>query len=375
MRNLGQLWRLEWHALKADRAVMLTLFGGILFYAFLYPLPYAQQVARQLPVLVVDEDTSVLSRQLAFLADATPQLQLVGQASTLAEAEQRIRAGEARGLLLIPRHFYRDVCLGRSVTLGLAADGAYYLIYGAVVEGLSSAAATLGAKIRIQRLFSEGQGEMAVRQWRPFDVSLQPVFNPTLGYQQYVVPAVFLFILHQTLLIGLGLRGVSEQTQPRQPGQGRVRILLFMLLYLLFTLFYFGPCMAYYGLSRDAQPWQLLLFLLPFFLAVSQLGVLLGGVISRREMVTPIIILSSLPLLFATGFIWPQEMLPLPIRTVMALLPTAAGIQGVLRLNTMGADWSAVTPLWYQLWGQVVLYGLLLCWVRRRKLQNSEPVI
>ena len=92
-------------------------------------------------------------------------------------------------------------------------------------------------------------------------------------------------------------------------------------------------------------------------------------------MVTPIIILSSLPLLFATGFIWPQEMLPLPIRTVMALLPTAAGIQGVLRLNTMGADWSAVTPLWYQLWGQVVLYGLLLCWVRRRKLQNSEPVI
>lgn len=373
MSRLKALWLQELSSLLADRAVLLTLFGGILFYAWLYPLPYAQQVARSLPILVVDEDNSVLSRRLAFMADATPQLVLVGQAATLREAEARIRQGEARGLLLIPQHFYRDVRLGRSVTLSLAGDGAYYLIYGAIAEGLSSAAATLGALVRIQRLSAEGGGPMVLQHWSPFSLQMQPVFNPTLGYQQYVVPAVFLFILQQTLLIGLGLRGVSEREQGlRRRGQGRVRLLLFMLLYLIFFMFYFGPCMAYYGLSRDAQPWQLLAFVLPFFLAAGLLGLLLGGVTARREMVTPMVILSSLPLLFASGFIWPTEMLPGPLQVVMSLLPTMPGINGLLRLNTMGADWSAVNGLWWQLWAQVITYGGLVWWIRRRT--KSKPV-
>lgn len=373
MSRLKALWLQELSSLLADRAVLLTLFGGILFYAWLYPLPYAQQVARSLPILVVDEDNSVLSRRLAFMADATPQLVLVGQAATLREAEARIRQGEARGLLLIPQHFYRDVRLGRSVTLSLAGDGAYYLIYGAIAEGLSSAAATLGALVRIQRLSAEGGGPMVLQHWSPFSLQMQPVFNPTLGYQQYVVPAVFLFILQQTLLIGLGLRGVSEREQGlHRRGQGRVRLLLFMLLYLIFFMFYFGPCMAYYGLSRDAQPWQLLAFVLPFFLAAGLLGLLLGCVTARREMVTPMVILSSLPLLFASGFIWPTEMLPGPLQVVMSLLPTMPGINGLLRLNTMGADWSAVNGLWWQLWAQVITYGGLVWWIRRRT--KSKPV-
>jgi len=379
MTELWVLFRQECRELFADRAILLTLFGGILFYAYLYPLPYAHQVARQLPVLLIDEDGSLLSRRLAFMADATPQLQLVGSATTLADAELRIRHGEAKGLLLIPRHFYRDVRLGRTVTLGFAGDGAYYLIYGAIAEGLSSAAATLGAQIRITRLLAQGQTVPAAKaQWRPFAIQAEPVFNRTLGYQQYVVPAVFLFILHQTLLIGLGLRGATDNSQPGRaiPGAGLrgavwqrllARTLLFMGLYLGFTLFYLGPCFAWYGLNRLADPLLLLGFLLPFFLAVSQLGILLGSYLSRREMVTPIIILSSLPLLFAVGFIWPQEMLPWSIRGVMNLIPATPGILGSLRLNGMGADWQSVSGLWGQMWLQALGYGLLAWWRLRRQ--------
>ena len=380
MTELWRVWGQECRALLADRALLLTLFGGILFYAYLYPLPYSHQVARQLPVLLVDEDDSLLSRRLAFMADATPQLQLVGRAHTLSEAESRIRHGEAKGLLLIPRHFYRDVRLGRTVTLGFAGDGAYYLIYGAIAEGLSSAATTLGAQIRISRLLAQGQVTPAAKaQWRPFAILAEPVFNRPLGYQQYVVPAVFLFILHQTLLIGLGLRGASDH-QLRQAGLGcsgkvwprqLARTLLFMGIYLGFTLFYLGPCLAWYGLNRLADPLQLLGFLLPFFLAASQLGLIFGSYLTRREMATPIIILSSLPLLFATGFIWPQEMLPWPIQGVMTLIPATPGILGSLRLNGMGADWSAVSGFWGQRWLQALGYGLLAWW-RLRSLARSR---
>lgn len=76
---------------------MLTLFGGILLYSFLYPRPYLAQTPRELPVVLVDEDGTQLSRRLAFMADSTPEVRLVAQRNTLDEAKALLLHGEAKG--------------------------------------------------------------------------------------------------------------------------------------------------------------------------------------------------------------------------------------------------------------------------------------
>ena len=44
----------------------------------------------------------------------------------------------------------------------------------------------------------------------PADILLQPIFNPVGGYASYIVPAAFVLILQQTLLIGAAmLTGVA----------------------------------------------------------------------------------------------------------------------------------------------------------------------
>lgn len=49
MMGFWDLVRLELRTLLADRAIMLTLFGGVFFYSFLYPQPYLHQLpARRL---------------------------------------------------------------------------------------------------------------------------------------------------------------------------------------------------------------------------------------------------------------------------------------------------------------------------------------
>src|SRR6202000_614074 len=39
----------------------------------------------------------------------------------------------------------------------------------------------------------------------PADVLLQPIYNPVGGYASYVVPAAFILILQQTLMIGAAM--------------------------------------------------------------------------------------------------------------------------------------------------------------------------
>ena len=44
----------------------------------------------------------------------------------------------------------------------------------------------------------------------PADVLLQPVFNPVGGYASYIVPAAFILILQQTLMIGAAMLSLAS---------------------------------------------------------------------------------------------------------------------------------------------------------------------
>ncbi len=77
------------------------VFGGGLFYSFLYPLPYAQQLPRVQSIEVVDLDGSNLSRQLIRMVDATPQVQVSRFAYSINQARQSIEEDGLVGMLLL----------------------------------------------------------------------------------------------------------------------------------------------------------------------------------------------------------------------------------------------------------------------------------
>lgn len=386
MLGFWDLVRLELRTLLADRAIMLTLFGGVFFYSFLYPQPYLHQLPREEAVVVVNDDGSQLSRQLEFMADATPQVKLVARGGSLDEARDWLLAGKASGILHIPRHFYRDLMLGRSVTLGYAGDASYFLVYGTVAEGLAQAGGTLAAQVKVARLLSHGEAlPQAAMGWNAVGLNVLPVFNPSQGYVNYVVPAVFVLILHQVLLMGAGLLGA---TQNQRSGRGErgywqqapvlalllARTLVLGGLFVLPVTYFFGFCFDHYGIARTARPAELWLFILPFLLATTWLGVVLGALFTRRDLPTQVVLVSSLPLVFLAGFIWPLELIPVPLNWLAQWVPSTAAIEGFLRLNQMGAGFDQISPYWWRLWGLALLNGALACWLLAwRQRQGRAP--
>ena len=380
--SLKELFGLELRAIFTDPAILLTVFGGVLFYSFLYPLPYAQQLPREQAVVVVDFDNSNMSRKLIRMVDATPQVNVSQFAYSIDRARRDIEEHGLTGMLIIPRHFYRDLLLGKSATLSYAGDASYFLIYSTIVEGMSSAGGTLAAGIRLSRLLIEGQAMvLAEEQYAPLRVNLRPVFNTTTGYVHYVVPAVFILILHQTLLIGTGLLGAGQTELTRTGKRGywlhvkplqliAVRGLLFTLIYFFLMLFYFGFSFDFYDISRLANPLDLAVFAVPFILATTFLGIIIGQLIPRRELATTLVLISSLPLVFTAGFVWPSSMLPAPVYYLAQLIPSTPGIQGFLRLNQMGAELPQIQLLYEQLWGQTIVYGLTGWYLLLRRKQN-----
>ncbi len=73
--TLWQLIKAELKAVLTNPVVTLTVFGGVVFYSFLYPLPYAQQTPREQTIAIVNLDGSQTSLKLERMVDATPTSQ------------------------------------------------------------------------------------------------------------------------------------------------------------------------------------------------------------------------------------------------------------------------------------------------------------
>ncbi|MGF1703133.1 ABC transporter permease [Photobacterium makurazakiensis] len=381
------LFKFELRAIFTNPSILFTIFGGVLIYSFLYPLPYSNQLPRNQLIAVVNLDQTQLSRELERMVDATPQVQIAARAHSLGEAKALVNNGQVDGLLVIPQHFNRDLLLGKSPTLVYAGDAAYFLVYGTIAEGLATAGGTLSAKAKVSRMVMSGENiALASEQYTAIKVNAQPVFNPTMGYVNYVVPAVFVLILHQTLLIAVGLLGGGQNEHYREGKSGYwlhypawqvlvVRGISFTLIYLPLVMYYFGFSFRYYNINRLAEISDLLAMVLPFLFAVIFLGMILGQLVSRRELVTVMVLLSSLPIVFATGFIWPIEAIPAPITALVQLVPSTPAINAFLRLNQMGASFDQVIGYWAQLWLQVVIYGSIAVWLMLKVKRRARPAV
>ena len=382
--NFFQVLKAEAKTIFTDVALVLTVIGGVILYAFLYPQPYLSAVTSELSISIVDLDQSALSKKLRFDLDATSQLHVIQEDSSASKAEKALQRGKIMGFIVIPTNFNRDILLHKRPTIYIGADASYFLVYGGIVESALQTILTLGEKIKIkQHLIREGILSESIKKAHSFSLSSQSMFNPQNSYLQYVVPAVFVLILQQTMLIGMGIAGGGENENRRKnhlPYYHKTRlierilarVMIFVSIYFAHTLFYFGYMFDFYNISHIANVFNLLNFTFAFLFATASLGMFFGSLLSTREMATPIILFTSLPLIFSAGFVWPLESLPLSVQMLSIFFPSTPAIQGFLHLNQMGAAMTDVTVQYSLLWLQAALYLTLSFVVLKTKKYASS---
>jgi len=362
--RLFELIKSEFKTVLNNPVIVLTMFGGIIFYSFLYPLPYSEQTPKEQEITVVNLDNSQLSRQLERMVDATPQVKIVKRAYSIADAKKQLLQGDVRGIILIPAHFYRDLLQGKSPILSYSGDASYFLVYGTIIEGLAKVGGTIAAQVTVNRLLIDGVPlEAASDQYAQLTLNMKPTFNPSLGYLNYVIPAVFVLILQQTLMMAVGLMGGSEKISNGYWNQHPplmilvARCFVFLSIYYLLALYYFGFSFEFYGVNKMADPLVIIALLSPFLLSCIFIGIILGALLPRKELVTFVVLISSMPLIFSAGFIWPLESVPLPIIWLSNLFPCTPAIQSFLMVNQMGAEFSQILPQCQLLFLQSLIFG------------------
>jgi ABC-2 type transport system permease protein len=376
-RSISRAFAGEWRRVLADRGVFSLLIIAPVFYGVFYPQPYLGQLVRKIPIAVVDDDRSQLSRRLIQTLDADEAISVAVRAPALDVAQQALFARRVFGIVEIPRGTEREILKGDAARLPAYVDSAYFLVFNRTLQGvLEGAAETNIADIAHGLRENGAAARLALAVLSPIELRMEPLYNPTGGYASYVVPAAFVLIIQQTLLMGaatmaaLGFAQRGAAARATAIGAGGVlgRGLAHLTIYFPALALFLVVLPRIYGFSTLGGLGDMALFATPFILATSFMGQAAGAFFKRRETAILVFVATTLPQFFLVGVSWPSEMIPPLLDRIRRVFPSESAIDGLVRINQMGARLAEVRADWLYLWLLAAIYFALAVIAAQRRM-------
>ena len=361
--------------------------GVLLFFAFLplaYPLIYSwiytNEVVRDVPVVLVDDSHSALSREFARKFDASPDVAIAYQCRSIAEAKDVIGHGKAYGVLYFPADFQEKSGRMEQTHVSVYCDMSYMLTYKAIFQTATTISSEMGTELQKQMLgkYTEREEQIGTK---PLDFDDVPIFNVTGGYGNFILPAVLVLIIQQAIALGIGMLAGTEREKrfANYKGKNPAAILtgktlavgcIFSVMLAWITL----VVPHIFGFVSMVHGWDLLQFLTPYLLACIFFSICISEIVRYRESVILVVVFSSIILLFLSGISWPMSAVPPFWEGVASIFPSTNAIRGFVRMSSMGALLPDVAPEYHRLWLQTIIYAILALFViwRRTKVASCE---
>ena len=389
MKRLNDILRIaayECRSILRSLPILVVLGGGIFMYGILYNYMYSPNVLREVPVVVVDESQTPLSRHYIRLLDATPQVRVQGIITNMSEARKRMKETEVAGILSLPSDFDAKVGQGGEAVFVSFNNTIAFLSYAAIKEASSGAMLSLDDSVRPgQVVFLEPNVVKPVVNTPSIEVQGFALYNESGGYATYLIPSVLMVIIFQTMLMVISMRCGKENEQRMRPlmwishhesswGMAMNIVLgksvVYVGFYALFSVFLLGLLPLLYDLPHLASPILLIQLLTPYLFATAFFG--LSCSVFFKDSDAPLLLIAffSVGLLFLSGISWPMELMPWPWRLLHCLIPAPVGVLAFVKANSMGADWGDISREMMLLWGQCAVYFVLACSSYRRILRN-----
>jgi ABC-2 type transport system permease protein len=180
--------------LKEIRGSYYKLFLVTLFPLFSFSLIVAifyQGVAFDLPIAVVDNDKSSLSRKLLANIDATSTLEIDTLSLSLKDAMDLVKSSKVYAVVVIPPHFERDVLLHKGVNVTAMLNTQYILIGKIIKAALVESVTYSSAQVAFyEELLTTQNSELALKELSPIGLQITPFFNTYKNYFLFLVSAL-----------------------------------------------------------------------------------------------------------------------------------------------------------------------------------------
>ena len=203
INNIISVFKYEVLEIARSRVYLITLlilpFATLLFFSTMF---YGGSI-ENLPIVLIDNDHSASSRQLVRMVNATRGVKVEYTSTSIIEAEELLRRGDAYAILLIPEGMERDIYSGNTSQVECYISGTNMSASGVIDSDIQNSIRTFSTGLELAKLTSTGTNtHTAAQEVMPINFLTHIISNPYINYGYYLAP-IFMFValaLFTTLL-------------------------------------------------------------------------------------------------------------------------------------------------------------------------------
>lgn len=386
IKDILKVFKNEFRTMFKDRGVVIMFVLAPLAYPILYCSLYKNETLIDVPVAAVDCSRSQQSRELLRHMDATQNIKVISRFSTLAEAKQAYNDKKVNGVVYIPADFSKKLSSGDQTTVSVYCDISSFMYYRIINQACSNCVLEMSNNIQVNRLNASGiNGELANIISNPIPYNSVILYNEGGGFASFLMPAILIIIIQQTLFLGIGIIAGTSREENRfhvlvssTVHRGSTfRVIIgksscYFLMYAAWSLFILMVIPRIFNLPHIGIPFDIMMLTIPFLLASIFFSMTISVFLPNRETGMVIFMFFSLILVFLSGVSWPQSNINGFWRVFAWIFPSTCGVQGYIKINTLGANLQHISFEYFSLWLQTALYFTTTCWAYHWQIKKSS---
>ena len=379
MRDIFNIYIGELRRCISDIGVAVFFILVPLGYPLLYTYIYSREVVREIDVVVCDLSNSYSSRSFVRKLDATPEVRTAMKATNMLAAREALEENRVKGIVFIPEEFNDNITKGEQAHISIYCSMASLFYYKSILVACTDVSLAMNRDIQIEEIAGLTREEKKIATL-PLQYESIGLSNNNTGFANFVIPAIVVLILQQTLLLGIGMRvGSDRERRVETEGHTTLHIIANIIARAMAYLTIYTPITAYilcivpalFGLSQLSNGVTLLFFMLPYLLACIFFAMTISLLfIHQRETPMLLFVFTSIPFLFLSGISWPESNIPAYWKGVSYLLPSTFGINGFVSINQMRATIADVQFEYRALWILCCIYFVTAVVTLRTKVRH-----
>jgi len=326
VRKTWAVAKKELTQIRRDPLSLLILIGLPALLLVLYGFALNFDV-RHISLAVQDNDHSAASRNLEAAFVNSTYFDVVARPPTGSDLARLTEERIAKAVLVLPEGFGRELAAGRTADVQLLLDGSDALTATTILGYAGALTAEQNVRLVRDLLGRRGQAlqpgiDYAPRVW----------YNPELKSARFLVPGLIGMLLMLTAVLSTALsivreseRGTMEQLRVA-PVHG-VELILgktlpYLIIAFLATAIVLGAARVLFGVTVAGSYFDLFIATLIYLLGALGIGLLVSTVANTQAFAFQVsLLVSLLPSMLLSGFIFEIRSMPLWLQAVTYLVP------------------------------------------------------
>lgn len=319
-----------------------------------YGFIYKQEIIREIPVSIYDNDNSSLSQKIIEQVESSSSLRIVKYNFNLEEVKNDFKSGSIHGAFYIPKGFEKNIKMNKNSTIVVYINSSNLIFNNIILKDATTIIKTVSASILLKKIRSKGNSfNKSFDIINPVRIETASLYNYNYSYLNYLVPGLIGFTLQMMIMISSVLVFSSEFSHGSFNELVRIskfssfniiigKLTSHFLIHITNILLILFIIFPFFNIHVKGAYTNLFFIYIIFVLTNLLIAFAVSSLIKDQQLATEVVVFFNTPAFIFSGFTFPLWAMPNIHASIAYTMPFTYFINSSIKIMYMNCSLSYI---------------------------------